>query len=225
MSRFWGRCAVVLLAAAVWMIPHRAQAQLILMDGFAPFSGFGPNANLRYNMSVAPQLSMTNGQTSLMMIQGFGFYPSNSMVVQAGGAMAFVPQQQPVPFGLNLPVQAAFGPNGGRLNLAPTFQTPGIGPPFPVTSFIRPVYAGGAVGGPVPFTRILYPPSFSQVGIQTSVGASPFLGGWQGGLLGRGGGGAPVLGRVPTINRPFMNVGFAGGQNAFPVPAPRINIP
>jgi hypothetical protein len=214
------RLAAILLVAGFWGIPEPSQAQLLLMDGFGPpaFSGFGPMASNRLNMSVSPILSMYNGQTSLLQFQGFGFYPSNSIAVQSGGQIAFVPQQQPVPFGLNMPVRAAATPYGARLDLAPTLQTPGLGPPFPITSFITPVFAGGASGSPVPFTRVIYPPSFSQFGYQTSVGVP------NGGQAFAAGNFWQQMGRGEWRNGPFRQVGFFNNGGAIQGFAPRVNV-
>src|SRR5262249_44716536 len=132
--RLFCRVGTFLLVASLWGSPSTSSAQIILGDGFGPpafLSGFAPMASTRLNMSVSPILSMYNGQASLLQSQGFGFSPSNIRAVQAGGQIAFVPQQQPVPLGLNLPVRAAMTPYGARLDLAPTLQTPGLGPPFP----------------------------------------------------------------------------------------------
>jgi hypothetical protein len=179
----------LLVLAVLSIATPAAFAQSIARSGMA-----------RATMSVAPTFNVFNGQTALFQFQDFGYYPANLQVLQSGGQIAFVPQFQPVPVGVNLPVQAA----GGRLNLAPTFQTQSLGPPFPNTRFITPGFEGGAIGSPVPFTNILYQPTFRQVSIQTSVsaplGGGAFVGGFQ-----VGGIGAPVFGGVS-----FFGAGFLG---------------
>lgn len=187
MSRLSG-----IAVAVVVLMPTSASAQ---------FQAFGFGGGTRVNSSYSPLLNVYNGQTSLLQIQSFNWYPTNLQVVQAGGAIAFVPQYQPIPQGLNYPVQAAVSGNGmyTRLNLAPTFGGGGLGPPMPQTTFITPVFAGGAAGRPVPFTTVLYPPSFTNTAIQTSVmvpnGGAAFVGGNRYGTLGRNQWGAPVWGR------------------------------
>lgn len=219
--RHFCRVGTFLLVAFMWAIPSTSSAQIILGDGFGPpafLPGFAPMSSARLNMSVSPILSMYNGQTSLLQYQGFGFYPSNIMAVQAGGQIAFVPQQQPVPLGLNMPVRAAMTPYGARLDLAPTLQTPGLGPAFPMTSFITPMFAGGAVGSPVPFTRVIYPPSFTQYGVQTSVGV-PY-----GGQANVGGNFWQMMGRGEWRNGPFRQVGAFNNGGALQGFAPRVNV-
>ncbi|MBY0527206.1 MAG: hypothetical protein K2R98_27670 [Gemmataceae bacterium] len=206
MRRSFTRFGGIVLAVILWTTPQFASAQFIgfgAPGGFGPNFGYNPVGDIRFNGGLTPMLNIYNGQTSLLQYQGFGFYPTNLQVVQAGGQIAFVPQQQPVPIGLNYPAQLAMVGNGpyARVSLAPTFQTPGLGPPFVNTRFIRPVFEGGAVGGSVPFTNILYPPSFSQVGIQTTVGVPlggrAYVGGYRYGAVGRDEFGAPFRRRVP----------------------------
>jgi hypothetical protein len=184
-------------------------APTVLAQGFG--AGFNRAGMTRATMSVSPLLNVYNGQTSLLQFQDFGYYQANLQVLQAGGQIAFVPQFQPVPVGVNYPAQAAVIGNGpyARLNLAPTFQTQSLGPPFPNTRFITPVFAGGASGSPVPFTNILYQPTFRQVSIQTSVsapaGGGVFVGGFGFGGAGRFEFGPPLLGGMP-----FFGAGFLG---------------
>jgi len=213
MSRL-SACAVL---AILWL-PAPALAQF---QGF----GFGsPYGGTRYNTSFQPLLSVYNGQTSLLQFQTFNWYPTNLQVVQAGGSIAFVPQYQPIPQGLNLPIQAVQSPNGRytRLNLAPTFGGGGIGPPQPQTTFLTPVFAGGAQGRSVPFTTVMYPPTFRTTAIQTSVlvpaGGNASLGGYRYGAIGRNEFGAPILGRIPLGNTVQGNGFFFGNANVFGAP-------
>ena len=170
----------------------------------------------RTNVMQAPKLTLFNGQTSTILIQDFQYFATNVQVVQSNGQVMFVPQNQPIPVGVNLTVQAVISADRRfvRLNLAPTMNAVASAtvPLFPVTTFITPVFEGGAQGQPVPFTQFLQQPTFTQVQIQTTVsvpdGGTVLLGGLK--LLneGRNEFGPPVLSKIPYISRLFKNVGY-----------------
>jgi hypothetical protein len=215
-----------LLALALGAIPSPCHAQVFLGNG--PFNGFGFTGNPRVGMSMAPTLSLYNGQTSLLQIQSFQFVPTNVQVVQAGGQIAFVPQYQPIPVGLNYPMRGVMGPAGlyNRLDAAPTISGIGMGPPHPVVTFITPTFEGGAQGAAVPYIQYLPQPNLSTAGLQTSVGVPlggyGYLGNVRSGFLSRDQFGVPVLGRMPGF--PLGNVQMGGGFNFGGFPAPRVNV-
>ena len=70
--------------------------------------------------------------------------------------------------------------------------------------------------------QVLYQPTFSTVGINTSVmvplGGRAYVGGYQNGMLGRNQFGAPLVGL------PWNNVNFFGNTGVIQVGAPQINI-
>jgi len=205
------------LLGALALNPSSAHAQQFLNNG--PLPGYGASGYPLGNSSLVPTLSLYNGQTASMQYQSFAFAPVNVQVVQSGGYLAFVPQYQPIPFGLNLPVQAAFGPGGsGRLNMAPTYSSIGQGPPYPVTTFITPQFAGGAQGAAVPFTQYLPQPSLGGVSLQTSVGV-PF--GGYGGSLGGGFWGRSEAGMLLPM---FGNVQAGGGAQFGGFRPPQVNV-
>jgi type II secretory pathway component GspD/PulD (secretin) len=164
----------------------------------------------------APKLTLFNGQTSTIQIQDFQFFVTNVQVAQVGGQIAFIPNNTPVPLGVNLAVQAVVSADRRfvRLNIAPTMTNLASAtvPLFPITTFITPVFEGGAQGQPIPFTQFIQQPTFTLVTIQTSVsvpdGGTVLLGGLK--LLneGRNEFGPPILSKLPYINRLFKNVGY-----------------
>src|SRR5262249_43831500 len=101
-----------------------------------------------------------------------------------------------------------------RLNLTPqlTSLTNANIPLFPITSFITPIFEGGAQGQPVPFTQYLQQPSVQVVSVQTTVavpdGGTVLIGGLKTISEGRNEFGPPVLGKIPYLNRLFRNVGY-----------------
>src|SRR5262249_54939454 len=151
-------------------------------------------------------------------VQQFQWFPTNVQVVQNGGAVAFVPQWQPIPAGQNWPIQATQSPNGiNRLSVAPTISNAGMGPLMPITTFITPQFAGGAQGQAVPFTQFIGQPSLNTVGLNTTIGVpmggNAFLGGF-GGL----GAGRNAFGGLGPF---FNNLNFGQNINLIPVGAPR----
>ena len=101
-----------------------------------------------------------------------------------------------------------------RMNITPqlTNLASAIVPLFPVTTFITPVFEGGAQGQPVPFTQFVQQPQFASVQIQTTVmvpdGGTVILGGLKTLSEGRNEFGPPVLSKLPYIDRLFRNVGY-----------------
>lgn len=200
-------------------------------DNLAPFGGFGtrnPWGAQQANQSAVPMLNVFNGQTSLLQIQTFQWTPTNVQVVQNAGALAFVPQYQAVPWGLNMPVQAVANGPFARLNLAPTFQGSGIAPSFPVSTFVTPVFAGGAQGMPAPFMQFLPQAGFNGFAMQNSAmvpnGGRAIAGGFNQQMNFRNQFGVPGLGGIPFLNQGFNNVGFGQMMNGMPIFAPQIFI-
>ncbi|HEV8059440.1 MAG TPA: hypothetical protein VGP68_06190, partial [Gemmataceae bacterium] len=83
---------------------------------------------------------------------------------------------------------------------------------FPITTFITPVFEGGAVGQPVPFTQFLQQPTFNSISVNTTVnvpdGGTVLLGGLKRLSEGRNEFGPPILSSIPYIDRLFKNVGY-----------------
>jgi type II secretory pathway component GspD/PulD (secretin) len=170
----------------------------------------------RTNIMQAPKLTLFNGQTATIQIQDFQWFVTNVQVVQNGGQVVFVPQNQPIPLGVNLAIQAVVSADRRfvRLNIAPTMSNLASAtvPLFPVTTFIVPVFEGGAQGQPVPFTQFIQQPTLTTITIQTTVsvpdGGTVLLGGLKLMNEGRNEFGPPVLSKIPYLNRLFKNVGY-----------------
>ena len=83
---------------------------------------------------------------------------------------------------------------------------------FPITTFITPVFEGGAVGQPVPFTQFLQQPTFNSISVNTTVnvpdGGTVLLGGLKRLSEGRNEFGPPILSNIPYLDRLFKNVGY-----------------
>jgi type II secretory pathway component GspD/PulD (secretin) len=187
----------------------------------------------RTNVMQAPKLTLFNGQTATINVSDQQFFVTNVNVVGFGGQIVFVPTNNPFPLGVQLTIQAVVSADRRfvRLNLAPTLSNiaSAIVPLFPVTTFITPVFEGGAQGQPIPFTQFIQQPQISTVSIQTTVsipdGGTVILGGLKTLSEGRNEFGPPVLSKLPYINRLFKNVGYGReAQSLLLMVTPRIII-
>jgi type II secretory pathway component GspD/PulD (secretin) len=171
----------------------------------------------RTNVMQAPKITLFNGQTSTISVSDQQFFVVSVQVVQSGGQVVFVPTNIPVQTGgVTLTLQAVISADRRfvRLNLVPTIVNlaSAIVPLFPITTFITPVFEGGAVGQPIPFTQFLQQPVFNTISVQTTVmvpdGGTVLLGGLKRMSEGRNEFGPPILSKIPYINRLFKNVGY-----------------
>jgi type II secretory pathway component GspD/PulD (secretin)/tetratricopeptide (TPR) repeat protein len=187
----------------------------------------------RTNVMQAPKLTLFNGQTATINVNDQQFFVTNVAVIGFGGQIVFVPQNNPFPFGVQLAIQAVVSADRRfvRLNLTPTLSNiaSAVVPLFPVTTFITPVFEGGAQGQPIPFTQFIQQPQVSIVQIQTTVsipdGGTVILGGLKTLSEGRNEFGPPVLSKLPYINRLFKNVGYGReAQSLLLMVTPRIII-
>ena len=102
-------------------------------------------------------------------------------------------------------------------------------PLFPVTTFITPVFEGGAQGQPIPFTQFIQQPVFNLMSVSTVVsvpdGGTVVLGGLKTLSEGRNEFGPPILSKIPYLNRLFRNTGYGReAQSMLILVTPRIII-
>jgi type II secretory pathway component GspD/PulD (secretin) len=171
----------------------------------------------RTNVMSAPKLTLFNGQTSVLTVTDMQFFVTNVSVVQAGGQVIFVPFNTPIPTGgIIMTIQATISADRRyvRMNMTPTLTNLASANValFPMTTFITPIFEGGAVGQPVPFTQFLQQPVIDTVGVLTTVnvpdGGTVLLGGLKRLSEGRNEFGPPILSKIPYIDRLFKNVGY-----------------
>ncbi len=171
----------------------------------------------RTNVMQAPKLTLFNGQTSTITIQDVQFFVTSVSVVQIGGQVVFVPTNTPVPTGgVTMTIQAVISADRRYVRMSLTPNLTNLASAnitlFPITTFITPVFEGGAVGQPVPFTQFLQQPTFNSISVQTTVnvpdGGTVLLGGLKRLSEGRNEFGPPILSKIPYIDRLFKNVGY-----------------
>jgi type II secretory pathway component GspD/PulD (secretin) len=154
-------------------------------------------------------------------------------VVGFGGQMVFVPQNNPFPLGVEMTLQAVVSADRRfvRMNINQRLANLASAnvPLFPVTTFITPVFEGGAQGQPIPFTQFIQQPQLSLISIQTTVsvpdGGTVIIGGLKTLSEGRNEFGPPVLSKLPYVNRLFRNSGFGReAQSLLMMVTPRVII-
>jgi type II secretory pathway component GspD/PulD (secretin) len=171
----------------------------------------------RTNVMEAPKLTLFNGQTSTISVTDQQFFVTAVQVIQAGGQIVFVPSNNLFPTGgINLTMNAVISADRRfvRMSLAPNLSSLASAnvPLFPITTFITPVFEGGAVGQPVPFTQFIQQPTLNTLSVNTTVnvpdGGTVLMGGLKRLNEGRNEFGPPILSKIPYINRLFKNVGY-----------------
>jgi type II secretory pathway component GspD/PulD (secretin) len=170
----------------------------------------------RTNVMQAPKLTLFNAQTSTISVSDLQFFVTNVSFFLVNGQVVFVPTNTPIPTGVNLTMNAVVTADRRfvRMSLAPSLTnlaTP-VTALFPITTFITPLFEGGAQGQPVPFTMFLQQPGFTTVTVNTTVmvpdGGTVLMGGIKTLREGRNEFGPPILSKIPYINRLFKNVGY-----------------
>jgi type II secretory pathway component GspD/PulD (secretin) len=192
----------------------------------------------RFNVMQAPKLTAFNGASANIQISDFQFFVTDVQVLNVNGQIIFRPINTPLPVG---------GPNGSialflqpvvsadrryvRLNMQPLLSSLNstLVPLFPVTALITPVFEGGFVGQPIPFTQFVQQPSFNSISVQTTVsvpdGGTVVLGGLKTMNEGRNEFGPPILSKIPYLNRLFRNTGYGrDAQSMLIMVTPRIII-
>jgi type II secretory pathway component GspD/PulD (secretin) len=173
--------------------------------------------DMRTNVMQAPKLTLFNGQTSTLTVLDEQFFVTSVQVIQAGGQVVFVPTNSIIPTGgVNLTLNAVISADRRfvRLSLAPQLTNLASAnvPLFPITTFITPIFEGGAVGQPIPFTQFLQQPALNIITVNTTVnvpdGGTVLMGGLKRLSEGRNEFGPPILSKLPWINRLFKNVGY-----------------
>jgi type II secretory pathway component GspD/PulD (secretin)/tetratricopeptide (TPR) repeat protein len=170
----------------------------------------------RTNVMQAPKLTLQNAQTSTITVSDLQFFVTNVSFFLVNGQVVFVPTNTPIPTGFTVTMNAVVTADRRfvRMSIAPTLTnlaTP-VTALFPVTTFVTPLFEGGAQGQPVPFTMFLQQPGFTTVTVNTTVmvpdGGTVLMGGLKTLREGRNEFGPPILSKIPYINRLFKNVGY-----------------
>jgi type II secretory pathway component GspD/PulD (secretin) len=190
--------------------------------------------DIRTNVMTAPKLTMFNGQTATLTVTDQQFFTTSVTVAQVGGQVVFVPSNNPIPTGgVTLTMSSVISADRRfvRMSLTPALTNLASAnvPLFPITTFITPIFEGGAVGQPVPFTQFLQQPTINTITINTTVnvpdGGTVLMGGLKRLSEGRNEFGPPILSKIPYLDRLFKNVGYGrDAESLLMMVTPRIII-
>ena len=123
----------------------RQQPSVTYLDDFELF--LTVDCCLAPKVIHAPKLTMANGQTGSLEILDYQWFTTDVQVVQASfGSVIFVPHNHPEPVGVRLAVRPLIARNQRSLSLKLNAQMTSVVAVHlaPITSFITPVFDGGA---------------------------------------------------------------------------------
>jgi type II secretory pathway component GspD/PulD (secretin) len=179
----------------------------------------------------APKMTMMNGQTGSFATSDEQFFVTNVNVVQVGGQQVFVPKNEPLKTGMSLAVTPTVSADRRFVRAAiradvTQFDSAAV-PLYPVVTYVAPVFEGGAVGQPVPFTQYIQQPKLSSVHRELTVNVpdsgSVLVYGWRKPAANSQSTDTPVLSKIPYVNRLLKTVGYtAENENVLLMVTPRI---
>lgn len=166
----------------------------------------------------APKMTLFNGQAAKFTCADTQHFVTRIEPKDVNGQKIFVPVNELFPTsGYSFSIQPAISADRRfvSLNLQANLthvQSPNI-LLYPVTTFVTPVFEGGALGQPVPFTQYLQQPAFNTIQTDRRLnipdGGTALLSGWRQVKLARNESAVPVLGSIPYIDRLFKNVSYS----------------
>ncbi|HEV3116234.1 MAG TPA: hypothetical protein VGY58_04225, partial [Gemmataceae bacterium] len=139
----------------------------------------------RTTVMQAPKLTVFNGVESSLNVTDSQYFVTGLHLVPAGDQPGYVPENKPVSTGFHLSVQPAVSADRRYVTMNLNAEQTSIASVgmFPVTTYITPVFEGGAVGQPVPFTQFIQQPKLTTLSVQKTFsvpdGGTVLLTGWK----------------------------------------------
>ena len=123
-------------------------------------------ADRRTNVLSMPKLTVANGQDATIQTTEQQYFVTNLTEKRLDGQAYYLPRNQAFTTGMTLHVQPVVSADRRYVQMKLSIQDTelAIDPPAmtPVTTFITPVFEGGSVGQPIPFTQYLQRPVFAH---------------------------------------------------------------
>jgi type II secretory pathway component GspD/PulD (secretin) len=173
----------------------------------------------RSSVLQAPKMTAASGQSTSLEIADVQYFVTNVDMVQHNSHSEAIPKNEPVKLGLELNVCPTVAADHRNIDLALKINHTELASEnvtlFPVTSFITPVFEGGAQGQPIPFTQFIQQPQFNKMSLERTVnipdGSTAFLGGWKRSRETRteSTSGPAFVAKVPYISELFKNVSYS----------------
>lgn len=170
------------------------------------------------SIAQLPKVTLFNGQKTRLSAGDTQSFVTSVDQQKIDGQAVFVPRSEVLPtsgFYLSAKPTVSADRRYVKLELQTNFTklaTPNI-QLFPITSFITPVFEGGAVGQPVPFTQFLQQPVLMSLLVDCSLnlpdGDTALLTGYRQMAEVKHQSGLPGLSKIPYLARLFTNVGYA----------------
>jgi hypothetical protein len=167
------------------------------------------------NLMQAPKLTMFNGQASTLTICEDQFFVTGMDFQRMGDQVIFFPKNEPVSTGLKMTVQPVISADNRFVRLSLEARLSEVDSPvplYPITTFTRPIYEGGAMGEPVPFTAFIQQPVVLVRGLNKTVcipdGGTLLLRAWDNCRQIPEEVEIPILSRIPYVNELFKNVRY-----------------
>lgn len=175
--------------------------------------------DVRNNIMQAPKLTLFNGQTANLSVGENRLFVTGTGVALINGNPVFQPQINQLNINTTLTIQAVITADRRfvRMSIQPFLnnQLPGPVASFPVVVPIFPQQGIGVFSSPpdpIVFTQLIQQPGTSFVTVGTTVmvpdGGTVLMGGLKRLSENRTEFGAPILSKIPAINRLFRNVGY-----------------
>lgn len=175
-------------------------------------------ANPKTNVMMAPKVTVFNGQPATVNINDQHFFVTNVKFATQGGQPIFIPENYPFETGFRFSVKPMVSADHRFIQMSMEVEERSLDsasehvPLFPVTSYITPLFEGGAKGEPVPFTMFLQQPAISIQRVHQEVcvpcGQSFLFKAWVRSNQVSEESATPVLSSLPYIGDMFKNVTY-----------------
>jgi Flp pilus assembly secretin CpaC len=229
----WERLGVVLgkVAPAAEPTNGAASQPMFLNDRELGLLMEAIQGDSRASVMAAPKLTVFSGQTGNFAVADQQFFVTGVNVVQAGGQQVFVPKNEQLKTGLQLEVTPTISADRKFVRIASRAEVAqldaGPVPLYPVVTYVTPVFEGGAVGQPVPFTQYIQQPKISRLRSEFVAnvpdGGTALMYAWKKPGSAKQPEDGSVLSKIPYVNRLFKNVAYAAeNENVLLMVTPRI---
>jgi Flp pilus assembly secretin CpaC len=175
-------------------------------------------ANPKTNVMMAPKVTVLNGQPANVIVNDQHFFVTSVKFASQGDQPIFFPENNPFETGFRFSVKPTISKDYRFVQMSLEVEEKTLDmaadhvPLFPVTSFITPVFEGGAKGEPVPFTMFLQQPSFVTQRVHHEVcvpcGRTFLFKGWTRCTEIPEHSEIPVLSNLPYVGDMFKNVSY-----------------
>jgi len=170
------------------------------------------------NVMMAPKVSVFNGQPASVNINDQHFFVTNVKFASQGDQPIFFPENHPFSTGFMFSVKPTISADHRFIQMSMDVEERSLDsasehvPLFPVTSYITPLFEGGAKGEPVPFTMFLQQPAISIQRVHQEVcvpcGQTFLFKSWTRSHEVREESGIPLLSSLPHVGDMFKNVTY-----------------